>query len=189
MLIYLKGINSVQLEYLLDFIYNGEASVGQEELKEFLETGKDLRVKGFEAYVSGMGENEQEDPIALIDEKEDLYENKHNDINEDSVHDILVPSSVNQYLEVAFTETNEGNIQINKNNDLELQIMEIIEKSEGVWKCKVCGKTSNKKSHTRRHAETHIEGLPHVCHICNKSFSTTNSLQSHHKRTHNEILS
>ena len=51
MLIYLKGTNSVQLKHLLDFIYNGEASVGQEELKEFLETGKELQVKGFEAYV------------------------------------------------------------------------------------------------------------------------------------------
>ena len=53
MLIYLKGINSVQLEHLLDFIYNGEASVGQEELKEFLETGKELQVKSFEVYVAG----------------------------------------------------------------------------------------------------------------------------------------
>merc|ERR1719370_2544913 len=38
MLVYLKGINSVQLKDILDFIYNGEASVGQEELTEFLET-------------------------------------------------------------------------------------------------------------------------------------------------------
>ena len=45
MLIYLKGINSVQLKNLLDFVYNGEASVGQEDLKEFLETGKELQVK------------------------------------------------------------------------------------------------------------------------------------------------
>merc|ERR1712002_356162 len=60
MLIYLKGINSVQLENLLDFIYNGEASVGQEELKEFLETGKELQVKGFEAYVSGVEESVEE---------------------------------------------------------------------------------------------------------------------------------
>ena len=111
------------------------------------------------------------------------------DIEKNSIRDTLVPSSENQYSEVTFKETNGGKIQINKNNDLELQIMEIIEKSEGVWKCKVCGKTSYKKSHTRRHAETHIEGFAHACHICNKSFSTTNSLQSHHKRTHNEILS
>ena len=53
MLIYLKGIDSVQLEYILDFLYNGEASVGQEELKEFLETGEELQVKGFEVYVAG----------------------------------------------------------------------------------------------------------------------------------------
>ena len=53
MLIYLKGINSVQLENFLDFIYNGEASVGQEDLKQFLESGKELQVKGFEAYVAG----------------------------------------------------------------------------------------------------------------------------------------
>ena len=51
MLIYLKGINSVHLKHLLDFIYNGEASVGQDELKEFIETGKEMRVKGFEAGV------------------------------------------------------------------------------------------------------------------------------------------
>merc|ERR1719369_1531127 len=38
MLIYLKGINSVQLEHLLQFIYDGEVSVGKEDLKEFLET-------------------------------------------------------------------------------------------------------------------------------------------------------
>merc|ERR1719370_138787 len=52
MLIFLKGINSVQLANFLDFIYNGEASIGQEDLKKFLETGKELKVKRFEAYVS-----------------------------------------------------------------------------------------------------------------------------------------
>merc|ERR1719209_2783447 len=82
MLIYLKGINSVQLGHLLDFIYNGEASVGQEELKDFLETGKELQVKGFEAYVAGVLGNVQEDPVRHRDEKEDMYENRGNIIEE-----------------------------------------------------------------------------------------------------------
>ena len=55
LLIYLKGINSVQLELLLEFIYNGEVSVGKEDLKEFLETGKELQLMGFEDDVSGVG--------------------------------------------------------------------------------------------------------------------------------------
>merc|ERR1719430_2143264 len=43
MLIYLKGIHSVHLEHLLDFMYNGEAFVGQDEFEEFLEIGKELQ--------------------------------------------------------------------------------------------------------------------------------------------------
>ena len=66
MLIYLKGIKSVQLEYLLDLIYNGEASIIQEELKDFLEIGKELQVKGFEGEVSGDGENAQAEPTNKI---------------------------------------------------------------------------------------------------------------------------
>merc|ERR1719430_2438035 len=76
MLIYLKGINSVQLEHLLDFVYNGEASVGQEELKEFLETGKELQVKGFEAYVAGVGESTEEDLARHMNEKKEIYEKR-----------------------------------------------------------------------------------------------------------------
>merc|ERR1719233_2284375 len=76
MLIYLKGINSVQLEHLLDFIYNGEASVGEEEFEEFLETGKDMQVKGFEAYVAaGVGESEEEEPAKYSNENIDTYQN------------------------------------------------------------------------------------------------------------------
>merc|ERR1719153_746660 len=91
MLIYLKGINSVQLEHLLDFIYNGEASVGEEELKEFLETGKELQVKGFEAYVSGVGGGTEEDPVRRMDEEEDIYKNRHKIINKNSKCDTLEP--------------------------------------------------------------------------------------------------
>merc|ERR1711983_747382 len=37
MLVYLKGIRKDQLETVIDFIYNGEAYITQEDLKTFLE--------------------------------------------------------------------------------------------------------------------------------------------------------
>ena len=43
MLIYLKGISSAQLEPIIDFMYRGEAFITQDELKQFLETGKECR--------------------------------------------------------------------------------------------------------------------------------------------------
>merc|ERR1712055_111144 len=92
-LIYLNGINSAQLKYLLDFIYNGEASIGQEELKEFLETGKELQVKGFEAYVAGVGDSVEEDPIRKLNDKEDILEEKDNIIGVNIICDASEPSS------------------------------------------------------------------------------------------------
>merc|ERR1719233_2269491 len=63
MLVYLKGISSDKLEPVIDFIYNGEVFITQEQMKEFIETGKDLQVKGLESELTGVGENIAENPL------------------------------------------------------------------------------------------------------------------------------
>ena len=184
MLIYLKGINSVQLEQLLDFIYNGEASVGQEELKQFIETGKELQVKDFEAYVAGLGENV---------EKEELHKNRDNITEEMNIDENIICDTLNSSPE--HYSSSEGvlkpdnDIQKDVNIDLDLQILQLIEKSDGMWKCKICGKTTLKKSNMQGHAESHIEGMSHACHICYKSYPNRRSLRGHINEVHTELLS
>ena len=63
MLLYLKGISSDNLGPVLDFIYNGEVFVTQEQLKVFIETAKELLVKGLEDELIGIGENKTEHSI------------------------------------------------------------------------------------------------------------------------------
>merc|ERR1719186_1887879 len=46
--IYLKGIRKVELEYVVDFLYNGEAYIAQEKLNKFLETAEELKIKGLQ---------------------------------------------------------------------------------------------------------------------------------------------
>ena len=53
LLIYLKGTSSGQLESVLDFLYNGEAAVVQEDVELFIKTGQDLQVKGFKDELAG----------------------------------------------------------------------------------------------------------------------------------------
>ena len=65
----------------------------------------------------------------------------------------------------------------------------MIEKSDGVWKCKVCGKSSTLKGNIQVHAESHIEGMSHACHICNKSFPNRPTLRIHNNRYHTELFS
>ena len=72
--------------------------------------------------------------------------------------------------EDALPQTDEEENRMNSNTAFDLQILELIAKSEGVWRCKVCGKTTPKKGHIREHAETHIKRKSHVCHIWNKTF-------------------
>merc|ERR1712034_251152 len=58
MLIYLKGTSSTQLEHVIEFLYNGEANISQEELKQFLETAQELQVKGLQGDLQGLGQDE-----------------------------------------------------------------------------------------------------------------------------------
>jgi len=45
-LLYLKGVRFTDLKSVLNFIYNGEVNVAQEELNTFLSVAEDLRIKG-----------------------------------------------------------------------------------------------------------------------------------------------
>ena len=44
--IYLAGVRSTELEYILDYIYAGEVQLYQEDLSNFLDIAKKLKIKG-----------------------------------------------------------------------------------------------------------------------------------------------
>ena len=92
--------------------------------------------------------------------------------------------------EVPLNAMNESNPELSTNNEIDLQIEQMIDKNEeGLWNCKVCGKTLSKKYNVKRHAETHIDGMSHVCHICSKIFPNRPNLQSHIYDNHSELSS
>ena len=66
-------------------------------------------------------------------------------------------------------------------SDLAEKLESMLEKIDGKWSCKVCGKTtnSNKKKDVRRHAEKHLSGVSHHCTSCEKTFKSSESLRKH----------
>jgi len=173
MLVYLKGISSDKLEPVIDFIYNGETFITQEQLKMFIETGEELQVKGLKGELTGVDENK-----IKITKKPHEYEQNYDNYDTEKVF--------TDSPEVA--KMNEANLQ-STNAELSLQINEIIEKNEGVWGCKICGKTATKNSNIRNHAEMHIEGMSHTCHICSKTFTNRPCLSKHVSDIHSELFS
>ena len=87
-------------------------------------------------------------------------------------------------LDETFVKTEPTNISVDTNIGLDMQIEQMIEKKDGLWQCKVCGKTAKLKGNLKNHSETHVEGFSHSCHVCNKSASTRISLKVHMSKYH-----
>ena len=186
MLVYLKGISSYKLEPVIDFIYNGEVFITQEQLKVFIETGKELQVKGLEGELMGVAENTAHNQI-YHKEREQRYDDYEDKKAFTDTGDKDYDTVANNYDTLA--RIDEGNLQVNANNELRQQINEIIEKNEGVWVCKICGKTASRNSGIRKHAEIHLEGMVHTCHICSKTFQNRNCLNTHISDIHSKSFS
>ena len=192
MLIYLKGISSAELEHVMDFLYNGEATINKEEFASFLETGKELQIKGLLGDLKNICENRSENPKSILqnvesNEREIEYEN-YETVEQESILESL-EDITDSFDTSNLLKTEEGKPVLDTNRKLGLQIERMIEKNEGLWRCKVCGKTSKQKVQTQNHAETHIEGVSHVCHICSKTVTTRQYLREHISRTHSELFS
>ena len=199
MLIYLKGISSAELEHVTDFLYNGEAFITQEELRKFLEIAQDLQVKGLQGELQGIGRNEAENQtssphVNKCSEQESEGDNQEVIAGQghESILDSLeefADSFDTREMDGTLVKIDKSNCLVNTNDELDLKIEQIIVKNDGLWKCKECGKTAAHKSLIKQHAETHIDGVSHVCHICNKTTSTRLYLQQHIFNIHSELFS
>jgi len=181
MLVYLKGILKSELEKIIDFLYNGETFVTQEELNSFLVTAQELKVKGLQTVDHNITNIESkpnfEEPeftkqslISLI--KTESRRSKVFSNNE------LIPVEDDDKSDIAI-----------KNLDLDEKLERMIEGSQGLWKCIVCNKTSNRKANIMNHAETHLQGEKHSCHICMQTYSTRVGVKTHINDVHSKLYS
>jgi len=61
--VYLRGVSSNHLQYILDFMYHGEVSLAQDELNSFLLVAEDLQVKGLSQKKNSNGMKTTPDPL------------------------------------------------------------------------------------------------------------------------------
>jgi len=62
-LLYLKGVKYTDLQSVLNFMYNGEVNVAQEELNSFLAVAEELRVKGLTQNQGGSQSRAKSPPV------------------------------------------------------------------------------------------------------------------------------
>merc|ERR1712142_197247 len=190
MLIYLRGIGRKELENITDFLYNGETFVTQEELRSFLEIAQELKVKGLQS-----SEEEPDDSMQSQEAFEATSKLTPNVLTENVDRKLEAKDFKLQKLnevksnnEPILVSENEPFLVAKNDQSLNEQLNELVEQQMGVWKCKVCDKTSNTKGNIKIHAERHIEDVKNTCNVCMKNFATRHQHQTHVKLVHNSKM-
>ena len=183
-LIYITDVSSTNLGFIMDYIYQGEVQIHQEQLDSFLDSAQKLKVEGLLSY-----ETKQRDEFQ---EENESYMSTHmNEINEEQIKEEWDNNQdmASQSLVTSETKVDSGSrfryvLDSQTNSEVKSKIKEILTKSDGQLTCTVCGKIGNNNSNMQKHAETHIEGLSYPCEFCEKTFRSYNALKTHTSRSH-----
>ena len=169
-LICLDGVNSDDVRNILDYVYEGEVKISQDDLDRFLGIAQRLRIEGL------VGQDEPED---IIDEE--ITPSQYYPKNEENYSKPVIkkqnsskPDVFSRSLVVPTTGDESMVKETIKEN--------IITHPDGTLSCKVCGKVASgfrKSGIMKQHMETHIDGVSYQCPLCDKSFRSKACLSSH----------
>ena len=179
-LVFLKGVRRNELQSLLDFIYNGETSIQQDCLEEFMKIGKTFEVAGL---TNTNDENVEKEKEVAKDENEtlifpcDFCDFKTKDI-EDLNHHKVLNHPITKYVDYFEVDTKDVSRGKDMNKDPALS-------------CVLCSYVANNKKDLNFHNQNvHLnmwqeeEKGRFVCEICLNSYSKEGNLRLHKKVKH-----
>ena len=188
-IIYMRGIKLGDLEAIMDFLYNGEANIYQEDLEGFLKIAEELQLRGITGgYVFGGNCEEQPTPSNQMNQQIELSKKDNNSFYEPikietsngifpgeiSVQTVAIP---NQLVDGGLTELDE-----------QVKSMMVVgqKKLQGgsTRICTVCEKEGSQRLIIDHIERNHISGVSIPCNICQKTFRSRASLKVHNFTQH-----
>ena len=193
-LIYMRRIKSENLLAIIDFLYNGEANIFQENLDEFLNLADELQLKGLNGTKYEGEENitNQTDkfPLPSTKGKNDPFDTKVSLQNKSLISESYSDEHFTSNMTVALPKHEFSG----EMSELDGQIDTLMSRSETMVRgankqmikafvCQVCGK-EGQKTNIKDHIEAnHLEGISIPCSLCEKIFRSRNALRIHKSRT------
>ena len=185
-LLFLGGVSSMNLGFILDYIYQGEVNLYQEQLDSFLESAQMLEIEGLLGgdFDNDSGKKYKKDEEILFEPFADAEPALDQALMKMDANVARIPRK--QY-KIAKTDVANFDVRSMTSEEIEGKRRELYEKDNGVWRCLACDYTSAsiKSSQVRLHVETHLDGLCFTCDICNKEFRSRHMFYQHKKEHQN----
>ena len=161
--IYLRGIESLEIESILQFIYLGQATIFQERMNEFINVAKSLEIKEISKDI--------EDPNSAPEPQ-----NTKNELSESQEYSEMPENN----------RMKAGKTKDHPKMNLKgyYSIMNLNDESQR-YQCHLCDKTYADLSPLGRHIKFVHEGVEYPCDQCNRIFTQAGNLSRHIKSAHN----
>ena len=176
-MLYIDGITSEQLHQVLNYIYQGEVNIFQEDLDSFLSIAQKLKLEG----LMGSTENDPNEN-GKMPKIDDTYANFKDNNETFSLEEKTQNDSKNisktfkgDYALKTTTDT----INVQSNDEVNSKFEEMVVKEEGIFRCTHCNRTMTHRGSMKRHVETHLSGLSYDCQNCGKTFRSSRFLEYH----------
>ena len=180
-LLCLQGLTSEDIRHVLDYIYDGEVKIFQEDLEKFLEIAQKLKLQGLLGDTSAKENAESKPPLEQKKSVTKQERTESSDMPNTSQH-----KSISTDLATTKIEGQQKSLSEDDRNNLNEQINQLLERTDdGRFQCTLCGKIFKTKQQCQYHIEArHLEGISLPCHLCGKIFRSRNVLNAHCNRQH-----
>ena len=181
-MIYLNGVDCKVLNHILDYIYEGEVQLYQEDLDSFLDVAQKLKIHGL---IEGQEEKESsiQDNVKEQDENVEELEDTHSSYTKDIELSPKIEMK-NKDRRVDRTVSVVAQQGSNVYEEAKRVVAQLVMKVGDSWVCKTCEKTTKSSGDIKKHAEIHVEGLSFPCQLCGDSFRSRILLKHHKMRKH-----
>ena len=166
-LVFMRGSRSEDVVALLDFLYQGEANVFQENINSFLELAEELQLSGLnqtkQEIISQINSVKKGRPKKYFKKAKFCPKYESSDVDSKFIEGLEKTIAITKESEDA--ELQELDLQINAM----MKFSQVKVEGQGRMRiCKVCGK-EGQRSNIMDHIEAHhITGFSHHCGICGK---------------------
>ena len=182
-LVYLRGIQSHEMESILQFMYLGEGKFYHERMREFIKVAQDLEVKEISDGVELPSEEAEETIEENIPEEEtgeDLETETPIQAEKTTIQQRRPRTQILN--DNKSTQCPECGAEFTTNSSM---VRHYRSKHEGVkYPCNQCDYQATHKHHLLTHIQSVHEGIKYPCNQCDYQATQQSNLQTHIKRKH-----